>query len=673
MMFREPAPVPAANGRRTRWLQVVAFLLAASAFLLATSLMQPKRVGDGDEYYAMQLAWSVDHRPYMRETSWQAYQKFYESDVVSRLAANSTRLAKKFPALTIDGTTDFNHFWFYPMLAAAIDLAAGGPDAGLSVHGSFMVLHSLLFALALVLSWRWHGGAGLAAAVLLVIGSPALWSMDKVHPEFITVCLGVVAVAAAMGRRWPAAALTLALASTQNISFALPAFAAGCLALWTIGRGRRWPKLWEIALLTLSAVVVLLHPVYYYSRYGVVTPQLLAGGASIDNNNPLRGLWFLFDLDLGLLPNWPAGFAFLLLGAVLLLRCRPKPDWRLLGFLSVYLLANLVAHGGTINLNSGASVQVSRYSLWYVALFFPAVVWLFRVVSGRLLSLPVKLLAVVTPVVLATVNVMQYHPMQDEDYLSPSWSSRLVYSRFPGLIDPNPEIFTEKHAGAGETSAVPPPSVVLGPECRKLLLTGWGRGEPKVFGRDSCDMHIPSLLVLLQRRNAWAGGGTYIYTELSRDEIVSLFGSVLRGSTFLAWSRAGDLHLFLVSGWGRPEDWGVWSVGQHAAIEFSLREDPDTARDLEISLLFRAFLPKGHPRLEVGVKVNDVVYPDLVVDPRAGFPLRYRLWLPGDRLRATGGRVRMELHVRNPVSPKEAGISNDPRELGLGLLEMTVE
>lgn len=45
----------------------------------------------------------------------------------------------------------------------------------------------------------------------------------------------------------------------------------------------------------------------------------------------------------------------------------------------------------------------------------------------------------------------------------------------------------------------------------------------------------------------------------------------------------------------------------------------------------------------------------------------------GKQVRADGDRVRTDLHVRNPLSPKEAGLSNDGRELGIGLLEMQVE
>lgn len=658
------------------WL-LVTFLIAASVFYLATSLMDPTRVGDGDEYYAMQLAWSVDNRPYMREASWEAYQQFYESSAVHRVAADRTGLANKFPDLTVAGTGDFNHFWFYPMLAAALDVVAGGPDAGLSVHGSFMVLHAILFALAFVLSWRWHGAAGVAAALLLILGSPALWSMDKVHTEFFTVCLGVIAVAAAMKQRWPAASLALALASTQNISFALPAFAAGCLALWSFWRGRRWPGMPDAVLLMLSAASVLLHPLYYHARYGVVTPQLLAGGASIEDNSPLRGLLFVFDLDLGLLPNWPAGLAILLLATTLLLKFRPKPDWRLLLFLAVYLLANLLAHGGTTNLNSGASVQVSRYGLWYVALFFPVVAWAYKAVARRIVPRPAVYSVATLMVASVIANFIQYDPSKKADYSSSSWSSRFVYSRFPGLIRPHPEIFRERHSGRGELRPFPRPAVVMGPGCRMLLLVRGGAGEPRVFGHNLCNIHVPSLLALLEDKGAWSGTKENDdYLVLSKDEIDSMFGSYTRGSVLSASSRAGDLDGSLVSGWSVPEPWGVWSDGEHVAIEFSVRENAsstDRSQDLEISLLMSGFLPQGHPRREVGIRVNGLGYPDLVLGPGDGPDVRYRLWLPGERLRAAGGRVRIDLHVRNPVSPRQAGISSDDRQLGIGLLEIALE
>ncbi|MCK9912270.1 hypothetical protein MXD81_24160, partial [Microbacteriaceae bacterium K1510] len=55
---------------------------------------------------------------------------------------------------------------------------------------------------------------------------------------------------------------------------------------------------------------------YYFARYGVVTPQVLAGGATPGLYLNIWYIW-LIDPDIGLFPNWP--FGLLLLGAGALL------------------------------------------------------------------------------------------------------------------------------------------------------------------------------------------------------------------------------------------------------------------------------------------------------------------------------------------------------------------
>ncbi|WP_217619259.1 hypothetical protein, partial [Achromobacter sp. GbtcB20] len=168
-----------------------------------------------------------------------------------------------------------------------------------------------------------------------------------------------------MVERYLAAALFIALASTQNPSFALVA----CIPLFyrvVLQRERRY-SLFEVAMAVAVVVAVLAHPVYYFARYGVVTPQLLAGGAALGGNIWTFYVWIV-DPDLGLLPNWPLGLLVLLAALVAYLR---KPvslagpgTWRVTAFVLACCAINFFAHSSTTNLNSGATPGLARYALW---------------------------------------------------------------------------------------------------------------------------------------------------------------------------------------------------------------------------------------------------------------------------------------------------------------------
>ncbi|MET0319718.1 MAG: hypothetical protein ABW069_03240 [Duganella sp.] len=286
-------------------------VLAVAVLFLALGGLPAQRVGDGAEYYAMFHAWTAAWRPWTTPASQAAYDALLAGGSVTDLVPRAWFDAS-FGALRIGATTDFNHFWFYSLLAALVHALARLVGVHLSPHASFLLLHAVLVAATLAAGYRCHGRRGVAVVGLLLFASPMVWFLDKVHTELFTVCLLTLGMLA-MGRlRLAAAALLFALASTQNPSFALVAGLPW--AYRVLGHRRQQYTAGELALLAGAAAAVLLHPAYYLLRHGVVTPQLLAGGAELGGNLSRFYIWIV-DPDLGLLPNWPLGTAALLLGA----------------------------------------------------------------------------------------------------------------------------------------------------------------------------------------------------------------------------------------------------------------------------------------------------------------------------------------------------------------------
>lgn len=651
-----------------RLVRNLAILIALTLLFYAwASRTLAMRVGDGSEYYALQIAWSDTHRPYMSEHAWKEYSELQGAGSIRGLVAREN-LEHAFPALHLGTTSDFNHFWMYSALAAGIHQALAVSGVELSIHESFLALHALLFAIALLLISRWHGSRGTIAWIALSLGSPVLWFATKVHTEFFTVCLTVIAVAAAMKNRWAVAGVALALASTQNISFALPALVS-CLAALPLGHRKEHNRALDVCLISLSAVLALAHPAYYFFRFGVITPQLIAGGASIESFDPLRGLNFLFDLDVGLLPNWPLGAVFATVG---LFAIRWKKIWgerAFLIFLLAYMGSSLLAQSATENMNSGATINVARYGLWYLCLFFPLLLGT-QAVAARDTGIIGKVTVALGLFALLAFNYSVYRPNQYEDYTSPTWASTFAYSHLSRIVEPNVEIFRERNAGMGE-APLPRPSVVLGPSCRlALILSGHG-SEPVVLGNGSCGMSQSGLVGLLEQRGAWSDPRRKdYYMRLSRDDIASLYTTVERGVPIQASAPPSALRDILVSGWSHDEPWGVWSDGKSAKIAFTIN-DVGTG-DVHLSLLVTGFFFGSHNEVAVAPSVNDRRLPTFVLRAEQRLPARIDLAIPERDVRRANGRIELTLGIQSPRSPSALGMSDDHRQLGIGLIGLTI-
>lgn len=651
-----------------RFVRSLAILIALTLlFFACASRIPATRVGDGSEYYALQIAWSDTHRPYMSEPAWKEYSELHGAGSIRALVPREN-LEHAFPALHLGATSDFNHFWMYSALAAGVYQAFAASGVELSIHGSFLALHALLFAIALLLISHWHGSRGTIAWIALSLGSPVLWFATKVHTEFFTVCLTVIAVAAAMKNRWAAAGVALALASTQNISFALPALVS-CLAALPLGHRKEHNRALDVCLISLSAVLALAHPAYYFFRFGVITPQLVAGGASTENFDLLRGLNFLFDLDVGLLPNWPLGTLFATIGLFLI---NWKQIWGkkiLLIFLFTYMVSSLLAQSATENMNSGATISVARYGLWYLCLFFPLLLGA-QAEAARRIGIIGKVTVAIGLFALLAFNYSVYRPNQYEDYTSPTWASRFVYSHLPGIVDPDVEIFRERNAGMGE-EPLPRPSVVLGPGCRLALVLAGHGNEPVVLGNGSCGMSRSAVVALLKQRGAWSGsGGNDHYMRLSRDDIASLYTSVERGAVVQASEPPSALRDFLVSGWSHDEPWGVWSEGKSAKIAFNIK-DVGTG-DVHLSLLVTGFFYGSHNKVVVAPSVNDRRLPTFVLRADQALPARIDLVIPEQDVLRANGRIELILDIHSPRSPSALGMSDDHRQLGIGLIRLSI-
>lgn len=132
----------------------------------------------------------------------------------------------------------------------------------------------------------------------------------------------------------------------------------------------------------------------------------------------------------------------------------------------------------------------------------------------------------------------------------------------------------------------------------------------------------------------------------------------------------GSQHYF-GEGWSLvDEGFGIWSDGERAEINFSIRP---TARPLFFSAQIRPFLSKSHSRLEVSLTANNVPVAEWSFDAKRqdhqDWSWRH-VQLPEEA--AASGEIQIVLTIRSPASPRELGLSIDHRKLGIAVRKFSL-
>ena len=605
-------------------------------------------VGDSSEYYALYIAWKETLRPFMTEASWAEYARL--SAVPNSPLVTPIDWMRKAVAFGSGSTADFNHFWFYSLLAAIIGSALRLVHVEVEAHAAFVASHWILLTMACLVAKRCFGWRGLAAALLLTALSPILWFVDKVHTEFFTYTLTVSAVFLLLRERYLAAAFFLAAASTQNISFGLVTLVP--LLIDMTSRRFRGYTFGETAMLVATLFLLVAHPAYFFFRHGTVEPQLLLGGARIGLQMENLLVWFL-DLDIGLFSNWPLGIGVMILagwakaaGA----RCAARRGhWA--AFVLAYVGISLFAQSSTINLNSGGTRSIARYATWYLALFLPMVLMIIERLPAWKPSM--KAAAALLVGLGGLYNLVCYVPWLPEGNRVPSPLSGWVQRHWPSLYNPPPEIFSERFGGLGESVELEKAIGVLGPDCRKILIAH-DLARDRVLGGEQCGLDENLLREVVRRRLAGSGRQTgFSYALLNDEEIEA---SQFRCSGKIDFGRGGNVSPSAITGFGPAEDGGRWSVGAQATFTCSMPASPANRPSLA-RLTTAGFVVNKRPQ-RVRIAVNDATAREFsyVGDWEKK---TIDLELP------SAERVLLRFELPDAISPRALLGSADPRELGV--------
>jgi hypothetical protein len=123
------------------------------------------------------------------------------------------------------------------------------------------------------------------------------------------------------------------------------------------------------------------------------------------------------------------------------------------------------------------------------------------------------------------------------------------------------------------------------------------------------------------------------------------------------------------TGWGVPEEWGVWTIGEKANL--NLQVDLSSKSSLKIYITSNSFLAQKHDTQKVTILVNNSFIGTMRYTLASN--LKTRVYeIPNDLLKTLSESISLDFLIDNPVSPASLGVSGDPRELGMGLISIKI-
>ncbi|MDH7512008.1 MAG: hypothetical protein QHH14_03560 [Clostridiales bacterium] len=401
------------------------------------------RSGDSLEYQAMLVSWAEDFRPSVSRAVFSSTLKRLRVASFEEGEAMYDDLSYRFATLFREGRElDFPHFWFYSLAAAVfyplVKLVSINPSY------CFMLLHIILLVIAFAVIRKRLGGLAGLSLLLIVFFSPLLWFSNKAQIEFFTVVLSILGLALFIKDDFAAAAFCFAVVSTQNPPFAMLSF----LAFLSGFLARRWAFIkrnilfWPVILFLVS-----LQPAYYWLRHGILNPVMATGGVRIGEDilSAKKMTSFLIDPDIGLFPNWPLSLVLLVVFVVLTIKKEVSLDRRTAVFFLISMPFLLWSQSRTFNVNHGGTINISRYALWHLYIFFFITWQLTLFLVGKVP--PAKRFLAGVGAILVILQAIPFRPTRPEEYLKPTWVSRLLYNHVPWVYNPLPEIFVERQIG----------------------------------------------------------------------------------------------------------------------------------------------------------------------------------------------------------------------------------
>jgi hypothetical protein len=132
-------------------------------------------------------------------------------------------------------------------------------------------------------------------------------------------------------------------------------------------------------------------------------------------------------------------------------------------------------------------------------------------------------------------------------------------------------------------------------------------------------------------------------------------------------ATGGNGQLFRDEYWSGPEAWGAWTDATQATLTFSMGEP----RDLWATVLIRGLVSAVAPKQLVSIQANRCQLGSAEFDSTHIGPQVISGAIPGKCVNSDG-RVILHISTDRVLRPKDIGINDDIRRLGVGVERVLV-
>lgn len=610
------------------------FLPLASSLVLFALLVPAKMYGDGGYYYATLISLATDGWPAMSESSRQLILSAFNLDVYKALSSQG-----------VDGNYYSWHFWFYSLIniPAYYFLSLFGIDT----FKSFQLTNSILtiatvYYLAGQSRFTHFTKAFVVLMYLLVVSIPyILWT----HPEVFSASLLLIACFEFINNRVKTTIILAALASYQNPSislFLVPVYLYYLFSLRFHKKLTFIEIIYKFIPVVCISFLVFVPYIWYYSVFRMLNPiaQSLHINYFLISFDRLHS--FFFDLNQGMIVSALPLIAGSVIYFFYKMVNKIKPNKYDLLLIALFLI--VMPTLAQVNWNPGQSISL-RYITWAA---MPLLVWL----ALQLEEYRTKL---VTSVLVFFISLQMLLVFSVYGgifaYKSPSsvqhkpWVER-IWNINPKLYNPIPEIFYERTLGREGKPKSPVEFRNASGDLVKLLIKNDLDYEQYICG-DSASLIKESIsynLVKLEQG--------YVYLNGPFDCRYSLPSKI----------HAKNIYDKNAHGWSSLEDWGFWSNTNKT--ELSLKSiNIDATEKIKLVINGHVF-SDGNFSQKVIVKHKGV---------KQMYESTSRISIPLTINSADLQNTVIYFELPDAISPKEMGLSNDSRKLGLGIssIELT--
>jgi hypothetical protein len=381
------------------------------------------------------------------------------------------------------------------------------------------------------------------------------------------------------------------------------------------------------------------------------------------------------DPDVGLLPNWPVGLVSIGIALLIPAARRSIPRLGAAGWsaAAAFVLFSAIAQSTTQNLNSGASVYVSRYSTWYIGLFFIPLLATVRWAVAARQSQPraqivARTLFGILMAAMSAVTMRIYWPASVQNYLTPTWASFEIQRNAPWLYMPPAEVFVERF---GENEGDGRIDAVVGPDCQTVLVRKFPLDPNSVVRSGYCGypIAIGRLVQLINDASLPTGPARNGWSRLSVPILEKAALSALPPNEPLAINSTSPWRQLLGRGWHVVEPWGVWSRATSAELFLPLGQGQGKPRSIALSLT--GFV-RNEDTIVVRIVSGERLLKTLQFQGPEPRPQSVSLD-PNEALDADAvdNVIRLRFETDRPRTPSEYGFP-DGRLLGVALTSVTI-